>query len=642
MAGRWDFVRDRAEHPRDERADQPGGASVRRTGDTAATAGAAAQAVRAGSSLSSEMVLALQRTIGNAAVVRLLEQQRLAGGVSRGQQNPESDQASTPPAVQRSTVPDVLRSPGRALAEPVRTEMEARLGADFTDVRLHDDAAAARSAAEIGARAYTSGNHVVLGAGGADKHTLAHELTHVIQQRRGPVAGTDDGGGLRVSDPGDHDERAAEANAARVMAGALPAPAPVADETGSAAHPAASSGGVGPVQRAVGFEFELGDVELYARKSAKSARERLKKGQVIARGEGFDVTADDPPTGSGANAMSDLEIIIHHLDDNQADNRAIMEQTLQRVVTLLTRLEDKAETEIPASDLGVPGNSFFLKPADTGLSGQLQATAGLALGALAAIRSGETYAAREREQDELSATSGAHAPETMAGAWALLHLREAGRSALLFRQCSNWAMLNLELSEPEARLVGTILSLLVEVPYNARATALPYPKAAAGGLMARTDFGSIMGLLPTELLVKVARGGGIGPTALDVLNVLLKSQDRPTANSGDPVFPTDFSTSGIARPKITIGEWFGGLDLRPSKDYLTKDTYQTKNANFLTKGRQAAALESMGALGSKMDPGYGAGAARPILEFRTLGRVLVPKLPVVGLGLWDYVVSAHS
>ncbi|GGU29996.1 hypothetical protein GCM10010289_59270 [Streptomyces violascens] len=97
--------------------------------------------------------------------------------------------------------------------------METRLGADFSDVRVHNDSAAKASAAEVGARAYTSGNHVVIGDGGDDKHTLAHELTHVIQQRQGPVAGTDNGSGLKVSDPSDRFEREAEANATRAMRG---------------------------------------------------------------------------------------------------------------------------------------------------------------------------------------------------------------------------------------------------------------------------------------------------------------------------------------------------------------------------------------------------------------------------------------
>ncbi|MEV4442587.1 DUF4157 domain-containing protein [Streptomyces sp. NPDC049577] len=154
-------------------------------------------------------------------------------------------------------VPEVLRSAGKPLAAPVRREMEARLGADFSGVRLHTGAAAARSARAIGARAYTSGSHVVIGAGGGDKHTLAHELTHVIQQSQGPVSGTDHGDGLRVSDPSDRFERAAEANARRVMSGPVPVARAVderaVDEHVVAHRPAEPDA----VQRLVGFEAEL-------------------------------------------------------------------------------------------------------------------------------------------------------------------------------------------------------------------------------------------------------------------------------------------------------------------------------------------------------------------------------------------------
>lgn len=165
-------------------------------------------------------LLALQASAGNAAVVQML---RAAGhhwaqpeqhqhGAGCGHQ-----QSAEQPPVQRSAVHDVLRTDGRPLDSTTRADMESRLGADFGDVRIHNDSAARASAAEVGARAYTSGNHVVIGEGGADKHTLAHELTHVIQQRQGPVAGTDNGSGLKVSDPTDHFEREAEANATRVM-----------------------------------------------------------------------------------------------------------------------------------------------------------------------------------------------------------------------------------------------------------------------------------------------------------------------------------------------------------------------------------------------------------------------------------------
>nr|BFD96257.1 hypothetical protein KitaXyl93_76170 [Kitasatospora sp. Xyl93] len=142
----------------------------------------------------------LQRSVGNAAVGRMLaEHGSRAGG----------------PA---AAVHEVLRGAGRPLDDRTRTDMEGRLGADFSDVRLHTGPAAKASAAEIGARAYTSGNDVVIGEGGADRRTLAHELTHVIQQRSGAVAGTDNGSGLRISDPADSFEREAEANATRALA----------------------------------------------------------------------------------------------------------------------------------------------------------------------------------------------------------------------------------------------------------------------------------------------------------------------------------------------------------------------------------------------------------------------------------------
>jgi hypothetical protein len=162
-------------------------------------------------------MLTLQRLAGNAAVTQWLA----AGGArddgadvvaSAGEHSAEQQ------PVQRSAVHGVLASAGRPLAASVRRDMESGFGADFSNVRVHTDAVAQRSAAEIGARAYTSGEHIVI-AGEADQHTLAHELTHVVQQRQGPVAGTDHGDGLRVSHPEDRFEREADATARSMMSG---------------------------------------------------------------------------------------------------------------------------------------------------------------------------------------------------------------------------------------------------------------------------------------------------------------------------------------------------------------------------------------------------------------------------------------
>ncbi|MET9256817.1 DUF4157 domain-containing protein [Streptomyces sp. NPDC003717] len=189
----------------------------------------------------------LQGSVGNAAVVEVL---RRVGRIRPEEEHRHGDDCAPgeEPAVQRrSAVHDVLRTGGKPLDGPTRADAEARLGADFGGVRLHEGRAAKNSAAEIGARAYTSGEHVVIGDGGADKRTLYHELTHVVQQRQGPVAGTDNGAGLSLSHPSDRFEREAEANAARALA-AGPVPAQRA-EADPAAHSSPADAG-SAVQRA--------------------------------------------------------------------------------------------------------------------------------------------------------------------------------------------------------------------------------------------------------------------------------------------------------------------------------------------------------------------------------------------------------
>jgi hypothetical protein len=123
-----------------------------------------------------------------------------------------------------SLVLDVVgKGGGQPLAPEVRADMEGRLGSDFSDVRVHTDAKAAKSAAAISAKAYTVGNEVVFGQGSfapespEGQHRLAHELTHVQQQRKGSVSGTDTGSGVAVSDPSDSFEQEAEAAASRVF-----------------------------------------------------------------------------------------------------------------------------------------------------------------------------------------------------------------------------------------------------------------------------------------------------------------------------------------------------------------------------------------------------------------------------------------
>lgn len=86
-------------------------------------------------------------------------------------------------------VNSVLRSPGKPLDPGVRSFMEARLGHDFSGVRVHDDAVGSAAASSLDARAFTIGSHIGFSKApnfysSQGRHLLAHELAHVAQQSR--------------------------------------------------------------------------------------------------------------------------------------------------------------------------------------------------------------------------------------------------------------------------------------------------------------------------------------------------------------------------------------------------------------------------------------------------------------------------
>src|SRR5438876_9224614 len=180
--------------------------------DEAEAAGPEALLQGRADALTPSAVMHLQKTAGNATVTAALEEQ------------------------EPSLVKDVVDSDaGAPLAGETRDFMESRLGADFGDVRVHTDSKASESARSVQAHAYTVGSDVVFQSGkyepesDSGKRMLAHELTHVVQQRSGPVAGTPAPGGIQISNPSDSFERAADSSADRAMSSQSPAPqSPVA------------------------------------------------------------------------------------------------------------------------------------------------------------------------------------------------------------------------------------------------------------------------------------------------------------------------------------------------------------------------------------------------------------------------------
>jgi Domain of unknown function (DUF4157)/HNH/ENDO VII superfamily nuclease with conserved GHE residues len=117
----------------------------------------------------------------------------------------QADGASSVPRIQRFTehsgaqeeapadIDQALAGPSSPLEPTLRKDMERRFDQDFSQVRTHVHSEAGRSAQRMNAQAYTVGHHVVFAPGRFSPGTregrrlLAHELTHVVQQRAAPV-----------------------------------------------------------------------------------------------------------------------------------------------------------------------------------------------------------------------------------------------------------------------------------------------------------------------------------------------------------------------------------------------------------------------------------------------------------------------
>jgi hypothetical protein len=158
-------------------------------------------------------VTVLQQQVGNQAVQRLLAQ-RSGGG-------PFDLDDETAGRINRE------RSGGQALDSNVQAKMSEGTGQDFSDVKVHTGSESHALNEQLSAKAFTTGSDIFFRAGAYDpgssggQELLAHELTHVVQQRSGSVGSG--GSGITVNAPGDSYEQEADSVAKSVMS-AQPTP----------------------------------------------------------------------------------------------------------------------------------------------------------------------------------------------------------------------------------------------------------------------------------------------------------------------------------------------------------------------------------------------------------------------------------
>ena len=139
----------------------------------------------------------------------LVEQIQLRPG--SGAVPSQGDAASRPGDAIHAAASRGVAAPASSL--PYRERIQRLFGRhDISAVQAHVGSDAQAAAADMGARAYATGDHVVLGEN-PDLHTVAHEVAHTVQQRGGVQL---QGG---VGAAGDAYERHADEVADRVVQG---------------------------------------------------------------------------------------------------------------------------------------------------------------------------------------------------------------------------------------------------------------------------------------------------------------------------------------------------------------------------------------------------------------------------------------
>ena len=160
------------------------------------------------------IVATIQQQVGNRAIQRLL--------VQPSGDNPTELDDDTATRINHE------RSGGRALDNRVRAKMSEVSGQDFSNVRIHTGLESHALNEQLSAKAFTTGSDIFFREGSYDPNSLggqellAHELTHVVQQRSGVVGSGS--GKMTVNAPGDRFEQEADA-VARAVASPVSTPA---------------------------------------------------------------------------------------------------------------------------------------------------------------------------------------------------------------------------------------------------------------------------------------------------------------------------------------------------------------------------------------------------------------------------------
>lgn len=366
------------------------------------------------------------------------------------------------------------------------------------------------------------------------------------------------------------------------------------------------------MQPKVGFEYEVGGV-----KTQKNTGFLFNnwvshdRGEVIKKRVGYDITADAGSTGS------QIEFIIHPVDESSLAGRAAAVAAARGIEAdlrdLAQRQRDDGWTRGDQTRMSTGRNHRFQAQAPfLNLAGQLQVTAGVDVGRLANVVSGQAASGSQHSGDgDFAYAMGKHGTGTAQSVW--------GAAQTAVRQWfAGW-------SQGDRDKMAGLLTLIAQLPLAMRG-ALPQDQA---GFQAKTDFARIV-LETSRRLTNPIRADLFVAAAVTTMNQSRNGGSRIRASQG--VFPTGYQTNGVALGGVTIKAWLEALlpaSGRPGRDLITPH-------NFPGTGAQKQELRAFGRFGDKTDPG-----GRPLIEWRSLQMNYPDQLPKLVGQLVDHVAELN-
>lgn len=534
----------------------------------------------------------------------------------------QKQQAGTAGQASRAGVAASKRADG--LPDTLKSGIEQLSGHAMDDVKVHYNSS---KPAGLQAHAYAQGTDIHLGPG-REKH-LPHEAWHVVQQKQGRVKATTQAHGAPVND-----NPVLEAEADRMGGRAASAGA-----KGTSAHTPVQrvpSVPFGPVQRKVGFEFEMSDIQTQRLGDDRKLTPH-GKGDILSPEFGYDITADINDGGS------QLEFVTGQFDEtNDADLdelefvAGLIEADIRNIVDTAAQNPQGSwvqASKVPGIASGKQNDLFFPKKdkAYTDLPGQLQMTGGLDIHALAKVLSGSAMPDRPHAAQGGSVYQDyAFNYQQFAPSGALQQpIFQAAMGAVKGFVTETGTKKKGIASKIRAAL-GAVVALMAQVPLNMHGQLNMEGQAQ---FLARTDYSKILKMICDEAGIHLDRDS-FAHALLSTINQI----SRVPFTLKDDIFPEDYRSAGQKLTGVTIGDWARGVVPTAGKYWgRWQGTDLVTKKNFPGTPQQKNELRPFGGFGNKTDPGN-----KVVLEWRNFQMMNADHLAFTMRGLAEYLKGANE